>query len=119
MKIENGEATGKVSVDNLTKIAVFKEIAKLVTFVAGCLFFIACCYLLLWTPNKNQIVNYAIAGVMLVLSIGIIGSSGFKIKFFDLEISKQKAESNLTQLDNSQPTKKTKYKSRKRKVQCC
>ena len=84
MNIQDGDfeggASGREAVETLGQVVSEREKTKRLLIGASCLFFIIAALVVVFAPTDKQNLAYALGAALVVMALGAIGASRFKLK---------------------------------------
>lgn len=96
-----GSAKGEKAIDKIGELALEREKTRRMTLVVAAVLLMFGCSALLYCPNDKKMEGIIVGAVMIVLSLGAIGASAFRVKLPHVEIvstnncSKDQEDSNF------------------------
>jgi uncharacterized protein YceK len=91
----SGSAYGDSAIENLTSLAKEKEKTRRLLLILATIILIFGCSSILFAPQNKEMESMIIGAVMIVLSLGAVGASSFKVKMPSFEISTNDNTRNL------------------------
>lgn len=87
MEIEGlGAARGKQAIETISKLALEKEKTKRMILIVAAVLLIFGGSALLFSPNEKKTEGIIVGTVMIILALGSIGASTFRVKLPNIEI---------------------------------
>jgi protein-S-isoprenylcysteine O-methyltransferase Ste14 len=82
-----GTASGKKAIEKFADLAKEREKTRRITLIVAAAFLIFGCSALLYCPNDKKMEGIIVGAVMIVLSLGAVGVSAFRVKLPYVEIN--------------------------------
>lgn len=75
-----GFASGQMAVASLLELAKEKEKTKRYLLLAACFMLLTGCSFVVFSPEGKETISYIVSGALIIISLGAIGVSSFKLK---------------------------------------